>query len=233
MTSQLLESTRMQTQPYDRIAPEYYDAARHPTCAAFRKASIALIRGFLTTSQQEVLEVGCGRSIFCDITSGIERLTLIDSSEFMMQHTSGISILSAIHANAEEMPVAASSVDCLISSLGDPYNTVLFWKEVARVVRPGGKILFTTPSYEWAVKYRLLEGSQKEIALFLTRDGEKVETPSFVHPREEQIILMEHFGLALQSVQDIARSEIDANAPKLAVLPDAAPIVSLFAATKG
>jgi len=56
--------------------------------------------------------------------------------------------------DAERLAIQNKSVDAVVASLGDPYNTSAFWRECARVVRPGGRVLFTTPAFAWAHSFR-------------------------------------------------------------------------------
>jgi hypothetical protein len=76
---------------YDDIAAEYYDPARHPTCANFSELSNCFldqrIRRFATPAIN-ILEIGAGRSTVAPIMSTqglpLAKLTLLDKSARML-----------------------------------------------------------------------------------------------------------------------------------------------------
>ena len=57
-------------------------------------------------------------------------------------------------ADALRLPIRSACFGLVVASLGDAYNDPQFWSEVSRVLQPGGVVLFTTPSFEWAVSFR-------------------------------------------------------------------------------
>jgi hypothetical protein len=117
-------------------------------------------------------------------------------------------------ADAISTGLEAESVDVLIASLGDPYNTSDFWSEVARVLHPSGVCHFTTPASEWAFAFR--DEENRFAAEFLRADGAILLMPSPVLTKEEQIELFQDAGLAVWDEQVLTlRNLASAPAPKL------------------
>jgi hypothetical protein len=96
-----------------------------------------------------------------------------------------------------------------VSILGDPYNVPKFWVEAARILGPGGLMLFATPSIEWSTAFRksLTETLQSK-AEFVTRDGRHVWIESIVRPRAEQTRMIENAGLNVVSVESVTLSNL-------------------------
>jgi SAM-dependent methyltransferase len=147
---------------YEDLAGEYYDADRHPTCANFREASGLLTDAWLLADAKHArtfCEVGCGKSLMAETLqrgSMFDRLTLIDSSHSMLgysepwrQHRTDL-----VLADVARLPLRSDTIDALLSSPGDAYNTEGLWAEVARVLALDGVALFTTPSFAWAQEFR-------------------------------------------------------------------------------
>ena len=138
---------------YDDLALEYYDSGRHPTCANFREASRDLLVSWLRElgrPDTRVLEVGAGSSVVSEWLAedkrSVARFVATDLSLRMLRYSMAHgSNADFVVCNAQQLPFAAGSFDLVVSSLGDPYNTITFWKEVTRVLTIGSYALFTTP----------------------------------------------------------------------------------------
>lgn len=186
---------------YSNLASEYYDPLRHPTCANFREASQILLFPWLyrlVTPKKRVIEVGAGRSVVAEWLRESRRnlATFIatDLSLEMLHYSQGNdSDQDLIVADAQRLPFAENFFDLAVSSLGDPYNTPLFWGEMARVLRPGAIVLFSTPSFQWACRFR----QGRDAAEFSLLDGHIITVPSYVRSPESQCQLIEHSGLTL------------------------------------
>lgn len=204
--------------PYDLVSNEYYDPDRHPTCANFRDASRTVISGFLGDAAIEILqnrvEVGAGASLLAEIVlesgNSLESTYLVDSSMAMLGYSRKYLRHGAvlILGDASCLPFKAESADLIVSSLGDPFNTVDFWQEASRVLRPGGKAIFTTPAYEWAHWYRSGSESDQHSALFELRSGLRVATPSHIYPQTEMTMRFASVGLEVRGYRLVRTDEV-------------------------
>jgi ubiquinone/menaquinone biosynthesis C-methylase UbiE len=209
---------------YSVIAGEYYDASLHPTCANFSELSHRYIEAQLYKQSRKalaVLEVGAGKSVvtaFKDKNAiSFSRLTLLDSSQEMLARSQADSdSIEFVVADAQSTGLPEKAYDLIVSSLGDPYNTEAFWLEVYRLLRPGGMCLFTCPAAEWAFVFR--NSDRLTEAEFVLSDGETVFVPSFVSTFEEQVRVIEHCGLCVESSDTFSVSDLTGSvSPKLLV----------------
>jgi ubiquinone/menaquinone biosynthesis C-methylase UbiE len=217
---------------YSAVAGEYYDAALHPTCANFGELSRRYIErriDRLLARTRTILEVGAGRSVVAKILkehrSKVE-LTLLDSSSEMLSASQDWAKSSNfVVADAQSTGLPQGYFDLVISSLGDPYNTFEFWREISRLLQPNGICLFTTPAPEWARSFR--DMSNLKEAEFILSTGATVRVPSFVPSHEEQLALVESAGLKVESVEVFSVSDLTGRvSPKLECnLDSESPIV--------
>ena len=210
---------------YADLAAEYYDRERHPTCANFRDGSAQIIRRWLPDYWPDdgwVCEIGAGRSLVTEIADELSlnqrNLVLLDSVPEMMNLTTTVSdaSLSLVVADALCLPFGENTMELMIASLGDPYNTPTFWYEVARVLVPGGTVLFTTPAIAWSSAFRD-DGGAHAYAEFELRDGRKISVPSFIHTEDQQASLMASCGLDVEDVVPVTVDMLDPTqlSPKL------------------
>jgi SAM-dependent methyltransferase len=217
---------------YEGIASEYYNPARHPTCANFREASAIVLRGWLRRfppSRGIVCEVGAGKSLLAELLaehdpSALRGLLITDASPSMLRYSSEWESKGARLSlcEASELPLGDGEVGLLVSSLGDPYDEPAFWDEARRVLSPGGRVFFTTPSHEWATAFRSDDaGAEAMAAAFDLSGGQKVLVPSWIYPADEQKKLVEGHGLSVEDVVEVRLSELKSGdiSPKL-VLKD-------------
>jgi SAM-dependent methyltransferase len=203
---------------YERIAPEYYDATRHPTCADFRDASALLLRRALEAvrpNQGCYCEVGCGNSLLCELLDTdrgrdmIKGIKLLDSSESMLSYSARRWEHHGAELRIEEarqLPFTGGTVDLLVSCLGDPYNDRIFWQQVARVLSYDGVAIFTTPSYDWASYVRSAE--DRFYSTFELRDGSIAQVPSMILAREDQLALFEDAKLVTEQISEFRLSQL-------------------------
>jgi SAM-dependent methyltransferase len=212
---------------YEELSSEYYNPLRHPTCANLREASALVLRRWLPQLPFEtatLCDVGAGKSLLAELLAerGIvaEELLLVDSSRSMLAYSSqwDNARTRLILAEASKLPLAQGSVDLLVSSLGDPYNTPDFWQEVRRVLSDGGRAIFTTPSYAWATSFRSTDSREKGMsARFDLADGRSLFVPSYIYTRAEQSKLIASAGLVVQNYMEVAWKELESGqlSPKL------------------
>jgi SAM-dependent methyltransferase len=119
---------------------------------------------------RDVLELGCGAGQWAWWLAGQgARVTGLDLSERQLAHAqrraaeSG-TLLALVQASAESVPFATASFDLVLSdhgamSWGDPDRTL---PEVARVLRPGGLLIFCATSPWFSVCYDADRDQQDE-----------------------------------------------------------------------
>lgn len=220
---------------YADLASEYYDPKRHPTCANFREASRLLMVPWLRHLAKggvEVLETGAGASIISEWLTeerrGIGTFVATDASQEMLQYSASSSTRTVmIVCDAHRLPLGSGSFDLVVASLGDSYNTLPFWREAARVLRPGGHVLFTSPSFEWALQFR----NGHSTAEFVMSDGRLKTVPSYVESDDAQRRMIEACGLTLVEIRTVKDTEIR-NTPRSPKLRPG-PIVSGYLVRKG
>ncbi len=229
---------------YEQVAGEYYDARLHPTCANFREASALALAPWLRDAidrRAVVAEVGAGRSLaaeqFAAGQLSLSKLFLIDSSPKMLSHSSSWRARGAqlIVSDAERLPFAPETFDLVVASLGDSYNGLAFWREAHRILKPAGRVVFTTPSYEWAATFRGANAGRTEFgrAEFVLANGRRVVVPSSILPERQQRRLIERAGLVVDEVGDVRLPALSDTpiSPKLLASP-ADPVLRAYRAIK-
>ncbi len=216
---------------YQDVAAEYYDRTRHPTCAGLRMLSGRYIAARLcrtASAPRRIVEMGAGRSIVAELlgSGATDQLVLVDNSEGMLRHSAGlVDPACRLVADAAATGLPTGSVDVLVSSLGDPYNSVRFWREVARLLRPDGICLFTTPSWAWASAFR--SADHQDSAEFVVGDGEVLSLPSVVLSEEDQRAMWQGAGFHVLEVVGASAADLGELAPpKLLRVPDHVPVLT-------
>jgi SAM-dependent methyltransferase len=220
---------------YEEVASEYYDERRHPTCRDLRQLSarflVPLLRAGLPPTG-DLVEVGPGLSILAPeaaAADALSQLILVDSSPSMLSYSKRWITRGArsVVSPAEATGLPSGSASLIVSSLGDPYNGPGFWREVARLLTPDGKCLFTTPSFEWSSSFRS-EG-EREVAEFLRGDGVRLLMPSHVKSEEEQVRMIESAGLSVQDRASFGTGMLETDpAPKLLCVAPSTPVLSAY-----
>lgn len=180
---------------YSILASEYYDRELHPTCANFRSANRIFIvelmkRGdlhFVTS-----LELGAGDSVLAEVVAEYEpelisNIEITDASAQMLSHSAKWTRAGARAriVDASSLPYLDQQFDLVVGLAGDPYNTPRLWSEVHRVLRARGRFVFTQPSYAWAARFRQVSGSEAHTSEFVLRDGNYLQVPSNVLPKND------------------------------------------------
>jgi SAM-dependent methyltransferase len=224
---------------YDAVADEYYDRVRHPTCADFRRAGRALLRGLLpSVPADESCEVGAGASLLAELREergeALAGLLITDQQESMLRYSErwGRRGARLAVASASALPVPDESLRLLVGSLADPYDDARFWREARRVLAPGGSCIVTVPSHVWASAFRA-HGAGGEAAEFELRSGETVRMPSFVRQPSAERRLIEASGMLFDSATAVALGELEPPlSPKLLGLEPDDPVVSAYVARR-
>lgn len=229
---------------YDDIAGEYYDRILHPTCHNFNCLSRLYIQRQLLEPLCDgpVVEVGAGESSVAAILHArgyvLDILEITDASPAMLEYSRQWQAFGATLrvVDARSLDYRDASVPVIVAGLGDAYNAPTFWAEVARVLAPGGRLIFTLPSFEWAARYRQGQGATPiDCAEFKLRDGRTVRVASVVLPLDAQVEMMEGAGLSVTSFEALGESALEAGtlSPKVKVFDgDATSVVWGFVARK-
>ncbi len=228
---------------YSKVGQEYYDAERHPTCAAFGEASFALLKQSVPpefgSSGQIISDIGAGQSVVAQLLGNridrVKALYLIDNSPEMLGYSKKLHFSNVVRCitSASEIDSLGVHFDFVVGGLGDPYNDVGFWKAVSRSLCDDGVCFYTTPSFEWASTYRSTNLSETpDSALFELRDGQRVHLPSFIFNESEQTKLMNSFGLAVQHIEHFKVSSLSSVPKKLTHLHTDTPVVTLYKVSK-
>jgi SAM-dependent methyltransferase len=121
-----------------------------------------LVKRYLTTSSYrtgDVLEIGCGRGEFsawiARSLDGRGRRVAADFSATAVRRArqtlfeEGITTVSCAIADIQALPFRGGSFDLIVSceTLEHLANPPLAVRELARVLRPGGRLVVTTPNY--------------------------------------------------------------------------------------
>jgi SAM-dependent methyltransferase len=228
------------TLAYSALAGEYYDPERHPTCAAFRAASARLLSDLVPdVPARGAIEIGAGDSllarILIDRGHSLDGLVVTDDSPEMLAHSCWAEAHGAELAvtPADALPVGDGSAPLLVASLADPYDDQTLWAEIARVLAPDGRAVVTTPSCEWAVRFRNHAEDAPDVAVFVLSDGRRIEVPSFVRRPDDEAALIESAGLRVVERRSVSRTELDHAAPKLDVLDPHEPVVVAYLVAAG
>jgi SAM-dependent methyltransferase len=158
-----------------------------------------------------VLETGAGGSLAAELRDEMKLqlvLILSDQSSEMLSLSGSRSCDYRLILDAEHLSIQSGSIDTIVASLGDPYNTRAFWCQCARVLRPGGRVFFTTPAFAWANSFRHETGSPMMAAEFDLAEGGTVFVPSVVLTPSAQAELIESAGLKVEQAIHIDASEI-------------------------
>jgi hypothetical protein len=112
---------------------------------------------------------------------------------------------------AHQLPFPRNSVSVVVSSLGDAYNDLEFWKNLSEIVAPHGHVIYTTPSYDWAYEFRNPNDPEDmRTAEFELEDGRTVKVPSIVLRQEEQTAVVEECGFQVADVEQFPLSRLRA-----------------------
>lgn len=148
---------------------------------------------------RRVCELGAGRSIFLDIPELYERideLVLVDESAQMLSYSNELPAAKRIVSDVRELDMPNDYFDCVIASLGDAFNGLRAWQQVASLLLPGGWAVYTGPSIEWATRFRSAEQRNKlSEAEFESQVG-TVTVPSYVRSQLDQFSLWKSVNLS-------------------------------------
>jgi SAM-dependent methyltransferase len=98
----------------------------------------------------EVLEAGCGEGYGADLIAGVARRVMaLDYDETTVAHVRALyPRVEVIHGNLAELPLADASVDVVVNFqvIEHLWDQPQFVRECARVLRPTGLLMVSTPN---------------------------------------------------------------------------------------
>jgi SAM-dependent methyltransferase len=183
---------------YDHLAEEYYDPD-HQTCRNFDVATAAALPSVRDKVPADglILEVGCGRGR-CKEFLGVEpnRIVQLDASQKMLALPNREDCLLKLHGDASSIPFVDAQFAAVIGFLVDPFLGLQFLAEARKVLRPGGLLLFTTPTTDWGHALRGSKEPNASYATFITRDKQSIEVPSNLIPKDRLQAMLWHVGFS-------------------------------------
>jgi SAM-dependent methyltransferase len=200
---------------YEDVAPEYYNARLHPTCADFRAASRLFLEKLFREQNPRgwVADIGCGRSLVSEFVS--DHLVLVDASPRMLAQNVGVAEKRLV--DLEKSSFAQSEFDWIFAVLADPFNSKAAWANISSALNHGGRCVFIVPSYQWVSKFRSrVEEEKAGFARFVREDNAPIFLPSTVYPPQQQAALIESVGMRVTSFQQVFARELQQiSSPKI------------------
>jgi SAM-dependent methyltransferase len=144
-----------------------------------------------------VLEVGCGRGRVGEFL-GIEpsRVIQLDLSHEMLALGDREPCALRLHADATNIPLFEGQFSTVVGFLSDAFLGLSFFREAHRMLKHGGGLILTTPSYEWGEALRGTEEPRRSEARFKTVANQQVTVPSTLVPTEQLKSMLRYCGFA-------------------------------------
>ncbi|MEE6175942.1 class I SAM-dependent methyltransferase [Mycobacterium sp. 050134] len=116
----------------------------------FRRHQVVYQRLAPYCAGREVLEAGCGEGYGADLISGVaRRVVAVDYDEATVAHVrTRYPRVDVMRANLAELPLPDSSVDIVVNFqvIEHLWDQPQFVAECARVLRPSGRLMVSTPN---------------------------------------------------------------------------------------
>jgi SAM-dependent methyltransferase len=116
----------------------------------FRRHEVVYQRLAPRCAGRDVLEAGCGEGYGADLIAGVARRVIaLDYDEATVAHVRArYPRVEVIHGNLAELPLADASVDVVVNFqvIEHLWDQSQFVRECARVLRPSGLLMVSTPN---------------------------------------------------------------------------------------
>ena len=116
----------------------------------FRRHEVAYLELRPHCVDAVVLEAGCGEGYGADLLARVaRRVVALDYDALTVEHVAhAYPRVHAVHGNLDALPLRSSTVDVVASLqvIEHLWDQPRFLTECARVLRPGGRLLITTPN---------------------------------------------------------------------------------------
>jgi SAM-dependent methyltransferase len=140
----------------------------------FRRHEVVYQRLAPRCAGREVLEAGCGEGYGADLIAGVaRRVVAVDYDEYAVAHVrSRYPRVEAMQANLTDLPLPDASMDVVVNFqvIEHLWDQAQFVAECARVLRPSGLLLVSTPN-----RVTFSPGRDTPINPFHTRELNAVE----------------------------------------------------------
>src|ERR1700744_3896464 len=140
----------------------------------FRRHEVVYQRLAARCVGKEVLEAGCGEGYGADLIAGVaRRVVAVDYDEAAVAHVRGrYPRVDVMQANLAQLPLPDASVDVVVNFqvIEDLWDQTQFVVECARVLRPSGLLMMSTPN-----RITFSPGRDTPINPFHTRELNAVE----------------------------------------------------------
>ncbi|MGA9362353.1 MAG: class I SAM-dependent methyltransferase [Mycobacterium sp.] len=140
----------------------------------FRRHEVVYQRLAPRCAGREVLEAGCGEGYGADLIAGVaRRVVAVDYDEYAVAHVrSRYPRVEAMQANLADLPLPDASMDVVVNFqvIEHLWDQAQFVAECARVLRPSGLLMVSTPN-----RVTFSPGRDTPINPFHTRELNAVE----------------------------------------------------------
>ena len=192
---------------YDLIAAEYYDDG-HITSRNFDQTTVAALTHSPPALPQEglILELGAGRGRSREFL-GVDpnRVVHLDKSLTMLSLPGREPCLLTVLADACDIPLGPEQFTVVTGFLVDPFLGLNCLREAHRMLRNGGELLFTTPTYMWGAPLRQrinLDIMTTRFRVLRSQKEEKVVLPSLLHTADQLKAMLVHAGFVDIEITD-------------------------------
>lgn len=180
---------------YDEWAPAYPPNAHNPLMRAEEHAVVQRLRG---GSLKRVLDAGAGTGRYTRILRAIGARTIISldwSREMLARQVGGA---PRVCGDARRLPFADRAFDLVNASLmaGDIANLPGWLSELARVLSPGGRLIYSDFHPAWHER-----GWRRT---FTDRLGRTVTLPCHPHSRDAHHEALAQAGLRIEGIDEVA-----------------------------
>jgi SAM-dependent methyltransferase len=222
---------------YDALASEYYDSA-HVTSRNFDAATAVATADWRDRLPAGLLlEPGCGRGRAHEFL-GVDptHVVQMDNSPSMLGLADREPAMLRVLHDAEALPFPDGEFSSVAAFLCDGFLGLNFLAEANRVLKPGGILCGTTPSYEWGVALRELLNLDPMSTRFLLKAGGKALVPSFLYPETQLEAMLNRAGFTgteiraytLPADTRVVSNDIVLSAEHLGMEPMELPILYSF-----
>jgi SAM-dependent methyltransferase len=136
---------KREQEQYGELGADYWWlGGKYDIVADLMRRHCAPVRG-----KREILDVGCGPGNLIGHLSAFGVVTGSDFSDDAVRLAHGKEYREVVHSKAEELPFENACFDTVVALdiIEHTPDDVATIKEIARVLKPGGEIVFSLPAY--------------------------------------------------------------------------------------